>query len=64
MLYDLQAVERTSEGVPHLVTDLVTSNKRRIFARVKELNGRRQQCRVVPQYGDIFSGQEIADLDR
>jgi hypothetical protein len=42
MLYDIQAVERTEargkrRGVPHLVTDLVTSDRRRVF-EIQELN--------------------------
>ena len=65
MLYDIQAVQRSKEGVPVLVTDLVTSNKLRVFDRVKELNGRRQQCRVIPQYGrGPLNDREIQDLRR
>jgi hypothetical protein len=64
MLYDIQKSERDSHGVPRLLTDMVSSDKRRIFNRVKELNGRGQQCRVVPQYGPYLSHEEIKELDR
>lgn len=59
MLYDIQRVEDHA-----LKTDLVSSSKRRVYARVKELNSpaRRQQCRVVDQQGNILSDREIHDM--
>lgn len=64
MLYDIQKSERDSRGVPRLVTDMVSGNKRRVFNRCKELEGRRQQFRVVPQYGRYLQPEEIQELDR
>jgi hypothetical protein len=67
VLYDIQKVEKVGPGKRGrrvLVTDLVTSNKQRIFDRVKELDRRRQQCRVVPQYGPILEAEEVIALDR
>lgn len=64
MLYDIQKVERDKWNHPVLRTDLVSSSKRRIFNRAKELNERRQQCRVLDQTGRILNGKEIVELDR
>ena len=64
MLFDVQSVVRDKDGVPGLATDLVSGSRRRIYGRVKELNGRGQQCRVVDQQGKILNGREIQELDR
>jgi hypothetical protein len=62
MLYDIQKSERNSAGIPRLVTDLTSGSKRRIFERCKDLQNRRQQFRVVPQYGAYLSADEINDM--
>lgn len=62
MLYDLQAVVKDRDGVPGIQTDLVTSSKRRIYNRVQELAGRKQQCRVKDQTGRVLSAEEIHDM--
>lgn len=64
MLFDVQSVVRDKDGVPGLATDMVSGSRRRIYRRVKELNSRRQQCRVVDQQGRILSGRDIEELDR
>ena len=62
MLYDIQKVERDKWNHPVLRTDLVTSSKRRIFNRVRELEGRKQNCRVIDQQGHILTPEEIHDM--
>lgn len=64
MIYDIQRVERDKNGIPGLYTDLVTPSRRRIFNRVRELNGRKQQCRVKDMTGRTLNDREIKDLDR
>jgi hypothetical protein len=62
MLYDVQKVERDKWGTPVLRTDLVTSSKRRIFNRVWELQGRKQQNRVIDQDGRIMQPEDIHEM--
>lgn len=62
MLMDIQSVVHSPEGVPVLVTDMVSSDRRRVGNRVRELTKRKQQCRVVPQYGPYLSAEEIQEL--
>lgn len=64
MAYEIQRVERDRNGIPGLFTDLVSKNRRRIFERAKELNGRGQQCRVVDSRGHVLDGKEMQELDR
>jgi hypothetical protein len=61
-LYDIQKVERDKWNHPVLRTDLVSSSKRRIFDRIRELEDRKQNCRVLDQYGRVLKTEEIYDM--
>lgn len=59
MLYDIQKSEPDSRGRPRMVTDLVSSNRRRVLERAFELWRRNQNCRVVPQYGATIWPEDV-----
>lgn len=62
MLY-LEAVQKSPEGVPVIVTDLVSSNKRRVYDRAQELTARGQHCRIMlPHRTMPLSNEEFRDL--
>ena len=62
MLYDIRAVVKDKNKIPGLQTDLVTSSKRRIFARCQELVGRKQSFQVRDQTGHVLTADEIHDM--
>lgn len=62
MLYDLQKIERDKWGHPVLRTDLVTSSKRRLYARVQELQQRKQKNRVIDWHGNILEPEDIHEM--
>lgn len=61
MLLDLQVVKPNERG---LYTDLVTSSRRRLFNRLREVTARGQQARVLDETGRILSTDETKNLER
>lgn len=61
MQYDIQAVQ---PGQRRMITDMISSNKRVIYDRVKVLTQRGQQCRVHDRSGRILETHEVEDLGR
>jgi hypothetical protein len=62
MLYDLQKTQRDRNGFPQILTDLVTTSKRRIYERGTELKKRGQQIRIIKQTGELMTAEEFEDL--
>lgn len=59
MRYEIQAVQPKRGKMD---TDVISTNKRRIYDRVKQLTDRGQQCRVRDATGHILGPEEVEDL--
>ena len=59
MQYTIQ-VNQPKRG--RMDTDIISSNKKRIYDRVRQVTGRGQQCRVFDSTGHILTPEEVEEL--
>ncbi len=59
MQYTIQV---NQPGRGKMDTDIISSNKKRVYDRVREVTQRGQQCRVFDSTGHILDPDEVHEL--